>query len=128
LARADHGAGPFAWQHDPEAVGHDTYTFFDNESAGAPELPYSRAITVRLNERARTATLVASDNQPEGLSAASQGNVQTTRNRDRFVGWGILPYISEFSPSGQLLFNAELPAGVNTYRAYRLPWPGGSRR
>jgi hypothetical protein len=118
----DSAGEAFAWQHDPEAVGHDTYTFFDNESSGTPELPYSRAITVRLNERARTATLVASDDQPEGLSAASQGNVQTTRNRDLFVGWGILPYISEFSPSGQLLFNAEFPAGVNTYRAYRLPW------
>ena len=124
----DSAGEAFAWQHDPEAVGHDTYTFFDNESAGAPELPYSRAITVRLNERARTATLVASDDQPEGLSAASQGNVQTTRNRDRFVGWGILPYISEFSPSGRLLFNAEFPAGVNTYRAYRLPWPGSGHR
>jgi hypothetical protein len=39
-----------------------------------------------------------------------------------FVGWGTLPYISEFSPSGHLLFNAKLPAGVSTYRAYRLPW------
>jgi hypothetical protein len=72
----------------------------------------------------RTATLVASDNQPESLPAASQGNGQTTRNRDLFVGWGILPYISEFSPSGKLLFNAQFPAGVNTYRAYRLPWKG----
>ena len=37
-----------------------------------------------------------------------------------------LPYISEFSPSGQLLFNAELPAGLTSYRAYRLPWhPAG---
>ena len=124
----DSAGEPFAWQHDPEAVGHDTYTFFDNESSGTPELPYSRAITVRLNEHARTATLVASDDQPEGLSAASQGNVQTTRNRDLFVGWGILPYISEFSPSGQLLFNAEFPAGVNTYRAYRLPWPPADGR
>jgi hypothetical protein len=122
----DSAGEAFAWQHDPEAVGHDTYTFFDNESSGTPELPYSRAITVRLNERSRTATLAASDDQPEGLSAASQGNVQTTRNRDLFVGWGILPYISEFSPSGQLLFNAEFPAGVNTYRAYRLPWPPAS--
>jgi hypothetical protein len=72
------------------------------------------------------ATLVASDAQPEGLSAASQGNVQTLGHGDLFVGWGILPYFSEFSRSGQLLLNAELPAGVNTYRAYRLPWhPGG---
>jgi hypothetical protein len=124
----DSAGEAFAWQHDPEAVGRDTYTFFDNESSGTPELPYSRAITVRLNERARTATLVASDDQPEGLSAASQGNAQTTHNRDLFVGWGILPYISEFSPSGRLLFNAEFPAGVNTYRAYRLPWPPGGGR
>jgi hypothetical protein len=43
---------------------------------------------------------VAADNQPEGLSAAP-----------------------EFSHSGGLLFNAELPTGVNTYRAYQLPWP-----
>lgn len=48
------------------------------------------------------------------------------QNRDLFVGWGALPYFSEFSPSGQLLFNAEFPAGVTTYRAYRPPWfPGG---
>jgi Arylsulfotransferase (ASST) len=112
----------FSWQHDPEAIGNDEYTFFDNESAGTPNLPYSRAITVKLNEWNHTATLVSSDNQPEGLSAASQGNAQTTAAGNLFVGWGILPYISEFSPSGQLLFNAELPAGVNTYRAYLLPW------
>jgi len=39
------------------------------------------------------------------------------------VGWGALPYFSEFSRSGQLIFNAEFPAGVNTYRAYQDPWP-----
>jgi hypothetical protein len=116
----------FAWQHDPEYIGRGKFTFFDNESSGTPLLPYSRAVTVQLDPWDRTATLVHSDDQPEGLSAGSQGNAQTTRNGDLFVGWGALPYFSEFSPSGQLEFNAEFPAGVNTYRAYRLPWfPGG---
>jgi Arylsulfotransferase (ASST) len=68
------------------------------------------------------ATLIKSDNQPEGLVAGVEGNVQTTRNGDLFVGWGALGYISEFSPSGQLLFNAQHPGGMSTYRAYRLPW------
>jgi hypothetical protein len=113
----------FAWQHDPNQVGPDTYTLFDDESAGTPLLPYSRAVTVRVNFRTKVATLIASDNQPEGLSAASQGNAQTTRNGDLFVGWGAQPYISEFSPTGKLLFNASFPVGVDTYRAYRLPWP-----
>jgi hypothetical protein len=113
----------FAWQHDPESLGHGVYTFFDNESSGTPLLPSSRAVTVTLNLRTKVATLVASDNQPEGLAAASQGNAQTVAHGNLFVGWGILPYISEFSRSGQLLYNASFPTGVNTYRAYLLPWP-----
>jgi hypothetical protein len=113
----------FAWQHDPEALGNDTYTFFDNDSAGTPLLPYSREVTVKLNPWTKVATLVSSDNQPEGLSAPSQGNAQTTPAGNKVVGWGALPYFSEFSPSGNLIFNAEFPAGVNTYRAYQFPWP-----
>ncbi|HEV7941779.1 MAG TPA: arylsulfotransferase family protein [Solirubrobacteraceae bacterium] len=115
----------FAWQHDPEAIGHNEYTFFDNESSGTPLLPYSRAITVKLDPHRHIATLLSSDDQPEGLSAASQGNAQTTADGNLLVGWGALPYISEFSPSGQLIFNAQFPAGVNTYRAYLLPWGTG---
>jgi hypothetical protein len=113
----------FAWQHDPEALGNGTYTFFDNDSSGAPLLPYSRAVTVRLNPRSKVATLVASEDQPEGLSAASQGNAQTTPQNNLVVGWGALPYFSEFSPSGTLVFNAQFPAGVNSYRAYQFQWP-----
>ncbi|HEY3828122.1 MAG TPA: arylsulfotransferase family protein [Solirubrobacteraceae bacterium] len=116
----------FAWQHDPQALGNDVYTFFDNESSGTPLLPYSRAITVKLNPWTHVATLVASDEQPEGLSAPSQGNAQTTANGDLVVGWGALPYFSEFDPAGSLIFNAEFPAGVNTYRAYLLPWNSGN--
>jgi hypothetical protein len=113
----------FAWQHDPQALGGGVYTFFDNESSGTPLLPYSRAVTVLLNELDHTATLIKSDEQPEGLSAASQGNAQTTDRGNLVVGWGALPYFSEFSPFGQLLFNAQFPTGVNTYRAYLQPWP-----
>jgi hypothetical protein len=39
-----------------------------------------------------------------------------------FVGWGDAAFISEFSPTGRLLFNAQLPGVDITYRAYRLPW------
>ena len=54
--------------------------------------------------------------------AGAEGNAQTMADGGLFVGWGVLPYISEFSPSGTLLFNAQFPALVSTYRAYRLPW------
>jgi arylsulfotransferase ASST len=111
----------FAWQHDPEAIGGGEYTVFDDESGGSL-LGSSRVVTVRLDLATRVATLVHSDDQPERQVAPAMGNAQTTPAGDVFAGWGSLPYISEFSPSGKLLFNAELPAGVSTYRAYLLPW------
>ena len=62
------------------------------------------------------------ETQPEGLTAGATGSAQTTKNGDLFVSWGGLSYFSEFSPSGKLLFNAKLPDGTGTYRAYRLRW------
>ena len=114
----------FAWQHDPEPLGNDTYTFFDDEANGAspPLLPYSRAITVQLNETTHVATLAAADNQPEGLLASAAGNAQTTSDGNLFVGWGLLPYFSAFDPSGTLIFDARFPPGVYSYRAYFLPF------
>jgi hypothetical protein len=117
----------FAYQHDPEAVGHGEYTFMDDESNGTTsELTYSRVVVVKLSLATSTATLVSSIRQPEGLVTGAEGNAQTVRNHDLFVGWGALPYFSEFSPSGRLLFNARFPRGVLTYRAYRLPWGSGA--
>jgi len=113
----------FAYQHDPEAIGNGEYTVFGDESdGGAGLLPYSRVVTVRLDLATKAATLVKSTRQPEGLLATEEGNAQTTRNGDLFVGWGAVPFISEFSPSGQLLFNAQFPGVDTSYRAYRLPW------
>ncbi len=120
----------FAWQHDTEQIGPHSYTVFDNESAetantgvgSTSRFGFARAVFIRLKTRTRTATLVASDDQPEGQVATSQGNAQHLVSGGEFVGWGILPYISKFDAAGKLVFNAQFPAGVNTYRAYLLPW------
>lgn len=118
----------FAWQHDPEALGGGVYTVFDDESAGTPEYPVSRVVTVKLDPRTHVATLLSAVDQPEGLVAASQGNAQTTRAGELVVSWGSLPYFSVYAHSGRLLLNAEFPSGVNTYRAYAFPWPAGTAK
>ena len=46
---------------------------------GAPLLPYSRAVTVRLDLRIHVATLVKCVNQPEGMDGFAVGNSQTHR-------------------------------------------------
>ena len=119
-----------AWQHDPEPLGGGYYTFFDNESAGiantgtgaVSEYPYSRVVLVKLDSAKHTATLVRAYAQPAGLTAPSQGDAQPERGGQTFVGWGSLPYLSEFDRRGAVVFNAQFPAGVNTYRAYRFDW------
>jgi hypothetical protein len=71
-----------------------------------------------------TATLVRSIEHPQGLSAAAQGNAQALAGGDTFVGWGFLGRFSEFDPVGNLLLDALLPSGYDTYRAYRAEWDG----
>jgi hypothetical protein len=56
------------------------------------------------------------------LLSGSQGDSDTLPDGDTFVGWGEQPYITEFSPSGEVVFDARLPAPGQSYRAYRVPW------
>jgi hypothetical protein len=125
--KSDFKLGPdvaFAWQHNPTAVDdHGLIRIFDNEAA--PQvLPYSRVIWVRHDDRNKTATLERWLKHPDGLSAGSQGNAEGLENGDTFVGWGALPRFSEFDDQNNLIFDAALPTGYNSYRAWRYEWVG----
>ncbi len=111
----------FAWQHNPLPVDHQTVRLFDNEAAPVVR-PHSRVIWLRRDPAHHTATLIRSIEHPDGLSAGSQGNSQALDNGNTFVGWGQTGRFSEFDPSGNLLFDASVPAGFDTYRAYRHVW------
>ena len=116
-----------AWQHDAREQADGTITFFDNGATPAVRAQ-SRALQLRLDPQARTATLVREQTHPgKALLAGSQGNVQALADGSWMVGWGEVPYFSEFSAGGSLLFDAHLPAPYESYRAYRLPWSGQPR-
>jgi hypothetical protein len=125
--KSDFQLGPgvaFAWQHDPRAVDHHgLIRFFDNE-ASPTVLPYSRVIWVRHDDRNKTATLERWFKHPDNLSAGSQGDAEGLDNGDTFVGWGALPRFSEFDDQNNLIFDAALPTGYNSYRAWRYVWVG----
>ena len=38
------------------------------------------------------------------------------------VGFGGIPNFTEFNAQGQVIYDAQLPRGENSYRVYRLPW------
>jgi hypothetical protein len=117
------GAGlPFAWQHDAVAVDAQTIRIFDNESDGAPVLPYSRALWVTHDDTTMTATVARQIVHPDKLSVLAEGSVQDLPNGNAFVEWGILGRFSEFDASGQLVFDASPFPGYSSYRGYRFPW------
>jgi hypothetical protein len=112
-----------AFQHDATLLPNGLISVFDN--GGVPTVhPQSRGILVALNTQADTETLVAEYEHPSALKAGSQGDVQSLPNGNLFIGWGAEPWFSEFSSSGQLLFDAHMPPGDQSYRAYRFPWTG----
>jgi len=84
----------------------------------------SRAIRLRPDEEAMKATLVREYTHPDGLVSTSQGNMQVLPGGNVFVGWGSEPFVSEFSPDGELLFDAGFPPGCESYRAFRFSWTG----
>jgi Arylsulfotransferase (ASST) len=112
-----------AWQHDPRELAGGEISIFDN--GASPRVHgQSRGIVVSIDSQRRAATLVSQLTHTGPLVAESQGNMQALSDGDWFVGWGQVPDFSEFDASGQLLFDAHLPPGEQSYRAFRFPWTG----
>src|SRR5271165_70341 len=118
-----HGAET-AWQHDARLQSDGTITFFDDGSN--PRVHYqSRGVRLAIDTVHHTARLVAAYPHPGSpLLADSQGNMQTLTDANVVIGWGGIPSVSELAPDGRLLFDAHMPAGYSSYRAFRFPWSG----
>ena len=112
------------WQHDGRILPGGEITLFDDGS-DPPHEPQSRAVTIALDFKGHQARLVTARTHPAvPLLAASQGNVQTLAGGNSVVGFGGVPYISEYATDGSLLFDAHLPVEEVFYRAFRFPWSG----
>jgi outer membrane protein assembly factor BamB len=116
-----------AWQHTADRRFDGTISIFDN-GAAPPVHQASRAVFLQLGGKKRTVQVARVFTHPTGLLANSQGNVQVLSNGNVFVGWGSEPYFTEFSPTGQVLFDAHFAARNSSYRSYRFPWAGRPAR
>ena len=113
-----------AWQHDARMQPDGTVTMFDDGSN--PRLHYqSRGVCIVLDTARHTARLLRAYPHPGGpLLADSQGNMQVLPDENLVIGWGAVPSVSELGKQGTLLFDAHLPPGSSSYRAFRFPWSG----
>lgn len=123
----------FSWQHDARFLPNNFVSLFDDNSDGSstPEPP-SHGLILQLDLTQMTAGLYRSYYHDPNISVASQGNVQSLSNGNKFIGWGQSQYYSEFLEAGNtvattplnLLYAAQMPSPNYTYRAYKNNWFG----
>jgi hypothetical protein len=113
-----------AYHHDARVHANGTLSLFDNASSDEDSDMQSRGVELSLDMATMAVSLVAECLHPTRILSVSQGNMQILPDGNRFIGWGSAPVFSEFSPTGELLFNGRFPQYTNSYRAYRFPWTG----
>lgn len=123
----------FAWQHDARRQANGTITIFDN-GAAPPVEKFSRILVLRANAQTNRATLVRSYSHPKQLLAPFEGNAQFLSDGHVFVGWGAIPWATEFNAAGRVVFDLSFGKGLakitgpnqdaDSYRVYRFVWHG----
>ena len=114
----------FSWQHDFRRRRDGSYSLFDNGAGVTKEKPYSRGLVLKLDEAKKTATFVKEFVHPQKLSAPTQGSFRELADGGSFIGWGQMPYFTEFAPDGTVRLDGHLPKDNQSYRAYKAEWAG----
>ncbi|MGE4426936.1 MAG: MFS transporter [Solirubrobacteraceae bacterium] len=121
----------FEWQHDVELIDERTVSMFDNHCCritGAgdylPSDRSSRVLTLDIDPAAKTASVKSEQTHGDTFRAQYMGNAQRLEDGGLFVGWGQVPYISEYDADGKLIFDGAFPAPNISYRARTRPWIG----
>jgi hypothetical protein len=115
----------FAWQHDARWRSNQTQiSLFDNEGT-AWELDSSNSRGLLLNfDAANNSVSLANEWIPYNITVSeSQGNVAILPTGNTFIGWGQIPWLSEYDANGQFLYTVQFGVGdVQSYRAYHFNW------
>jgi Arylsulfotransferase (ASST) len=110
-----------AYQHHATVHAGGLITIFD-DGASPRVHPQSRGVVERINQRKRTVTLVRELDHSPKLVAPFEGSVQLLGNRHLFVGWGAVPYFTEYDGQGRELFDGRIAGRNSSYRAYEFSW------
>jgi hypothetical protein len=91
-------------------------------------------LVLDVDTKSHSAKLVRSYSHPKKLLAPFEGNAQFLPNGDVFVGWGAIPYFSEFDARGRVLLDASFGGGkarikgpnedADSYRVFKFVWQG----
>ncbi|KIK57482.1 hypothetical protein GYMLUDRAFT_98597 [Collybiopsis luxurians FD-317 M1] len=117
----------FAWQHDARwRNGGTQISLFDNAGTSW-ELDSSNSRGILLDyDQAGNSVSLNKEWIPFNITVSeSQGNVGVLDSGNTVIGWGQIPYFSEYDANGQFLYVVQFGVGdVQSYRAYTFNWTG----
>ena len=113
----------FAWQHDAREHNGELVSLFDDGAAPNVE-SQSRGLVLAVDSARMRAALHSAYPHSPPLLATALGSTQLLPNGNVLVGYGTEPHVTEFGADGTTRLDLALPAGGQTYRAFRFPWTG----
>jgi len=117
----------FYWQHDVRFRPGNEISIFDDGCCNLPNgkpAHHARGLVLRLDFRRHRAIIARQYEHHPPIYVPTQGNVQYLPGGNVFIGWGQLPYYSEYTAAGKLLYEVSMPMADESYRAFKLPWVG----
>jgi hypothetical protein len=117
----------FYWQHDAEFQPGGRISLFDNGSE-PPREKQSRGLFVTISSATDSVSLERQFVNPtRTLLSRSQGSMIRLAGGNWLLGYGRLPNFTEFDPTGRVLFDATLGAGVQDFSVSLAVWRGRPR-
>lgn len=123
----------FSSQHDVRVVQDDgdtiTLSMFDNayNTFTAPQGDSSGKI-ILLNASTKIVRLLHQYNPPQtGFQSGDGGSLVVLPKGNVFVGWGSIPYVTEYTADGELVYSAHfggIGSSASSYRAFKAPFTG----
>jgi hypothetical protein len=89
----------------------------------APNGP-SRGLVLKLDFANHTVSQVAEYKISNLFHSEYMGNVEQLPDGDTFIGWGQVPYVTEFNKKGKPIFIGAYPSPDMAYRSYLQKWVG----
>jgi len=124
----------FSWQHDPRWLDANTISLFDNAATDQiVTLNETRGLRLTVDQQAMTVSVLQDFLSPDGILSASQGSFQNLENGNAFMGYGSNPAFTEYSPTGEVLWDVQFgilgnltvrSSTVQSYRTYKGNWTG----